>query len=358
MKFVKAVALATLLSLVACSDVTKTATTKTFVIRGKAQKGAHPKTRTPVAGGYVGLVSPEPSKWMGLSFATNSGVPNKAVTNADGTFTVTVDLTIIVTEHPIYLGVSDSDQTYTMISEIPENLVAEDAQLELDINPTTTVAGAMICPGGIYPPKSNGYCYSDPNNASTTKDSMVSSIDDLLAGADAFVEPGTPPNWTTFMTTLFSDTATFDELKAIVAAAGLTSASFTASAITTAMIDLPIVTEPIYGIDDNDPTPSTSSTGDTGGASGTCSGGWIGSMASCVPLGAGGSCVCSGSTNTCVSRSEYEKAGLTLPSACAPAGSTGCMNGETGYLIKPCCAGLSCRMSSKCGGTAVGGTCG
>ncbi|MGK5083965.1 hypothetical protein WDW37_11750 [Bdellovibrionota bacterium FG-1] len=347
-----------LLMLASCSnDLSKTATGKTFVIRGKALSGAHPGTRKPVAGGYVGLVSPEPSKWMPLSFATQSGVPNKAVTNADGSFTFTVDLSIIVTEYPIFLAVSDSGQTYTMISEIPVNLAVEDAQLDLNINPTTTVAGQMICPGGVYPPKSNGYCYSDPNNASTTKDAMETSIDSLLAGADVAVETGAPPNWKTFITTLLSDAATFDDLKAILNKAGLTSTDLTASAIESSLISLPIVTEPVYGIDDNDPNPSTPSDSSGGGS---CSGGWIGSEASCVPLGAGGSCVCSGSTSTCVSKSEFESVtGLTFPSACAPAGTTGCMNGEKGTLIKPCCSGLSCKLSSKCGGGSnVGGICG
>ncbi len=340
-----------------CSnDATKTATGKTFVIRGKALTGAHPKTRKPVAGGFVGLVSPEPSKWMGLSFATNSGVPNKTVTQADGSFTFTVDISIIVTTYPIFLAVSDSAQTYTMISEIPVNLAVEDAQVDMDINPTTSVAGQMICPGGVYPPKGNGYCYSDPHNASTTKDAMETSIDNLLAGADVAVEMATPGDWKTFITTLLGDAPTFAELKAILNKAGLTSTDLTATAIDSALITLPIVTEPVYGIDDNDPTPTTTSDSSSGGS---CSGGWIGSESSCVPLGAGGSCVCSGSKSTCVSKSEYESVtGLTFPSACAPSGTTGCMNGEKGTLVKPCCSGLSCKLSSVCGGGSnVGGIC-
>ncbi len=342
-------------ALTSCSDVTKVATGKTFVVRGKAETGAHRDNRKPLAGGYVGLVSPEPSKWMRLSFAEKSGVPNKTLTNADGSFTFTVDLSIIVSEYPIYLAVSDSDQTYTMISEIPVNLATENAQLALDINPTSTVAGEMICPGGIYPPKSNCYCYSDPHHASTTKDAMMTSIDDLLAGEEAATETGTPADWKTFVTTLLGDESTFTELKAIATDSGMDLTNFTTSAIESSLIALPLITKPIYGIDDNDPTETASNTA----SSSSCTSGWLGSEASCVPLGAGGSCVCAGSTNTCVSKSEFESVtGLTFPSSCAPAGTTGCMNGEKGTLIKPCCAGLSCKLSTKCGGGSVtGGTC-
>jgi hypothetical protein len=98
----------------------------------------------------------------------------------------------------------------------------------------------------------------------------------------------------------------------------------------------------------------------SGGGSGTCPGGWMGSLASCFPLGPGGSCTCSsGSTNTCITKTDFEsRTGLPFPPACTPQGSGGCLN-SYGTLANPCCPGLTCVISSTCGqqGSQVGGTC-
>lgn len=96
---------------------------------------------------------------------------------------------------------------------------------------------------------------------------------------------------------------------------------------------------------------------DSGG--GVCPGGWIGSTRACTPLGAGGSCTCGGAASTCITRTEYESAtGRPFPAACFPKGTTGCLDTAQGTLVKPCCAGLTCVVSSTCGGTgAVGGVC-
>jgi hypothetical protein len=100
-----------------------------------------------------------------------------------------------------------------------------------------------------------------------------------------------------------------------------------------------------------------SSTDDAGAATdgGTCSGGGLlVSTLSCTPLGS------AGTASYCLSASEYQAAtGNPLPSACASQNATGCLDGMTGTLVKPCCPGLTCRVGSMCGDStaAVGGTC-
>ncbi len=264
-----------------CSDV-ETVSDSTFIVRGKAMTGA--RTRSPVVGGYVGLVSPEPQQWMTLAFAAGSGVPNKAVTLADGSFTFKVETSAVTdaADYPIFLAVTDSAQTQTLISEIPRDLVVAGAQLQLDLNPTTTAASELICPGGVYPPPSGAYCYSDPNHASSTRVSLIAIIDVSLAGTNGSLEASATLNWKSFMTTLLSDATAFSQLQSIATSAGLTSSSFTATAIPNAIIALPKVTQPIPGVDDNAPSESTSDGG--------CQASWsCGSSTQCATVMGGSS---------------------------------------------------------------------
>lgn len=95
-------------------------------------------------------------------------------------------------------------------------------------------------------------------------------------------------------------------------------------------------------------------TGGAGGGSGGGSGGGClqASTRVCTPLGT------DGVTSTCIDPAQYAKAtGKTLPAACAPEGTTGCQD-SAGSLVKPCCEGLTCRVSSQCGGgSTLGGVC-
>ena len=93
----------------------------------------------------------------------------------------------------------------------------------------------------------------------------------------------------------------------------------------------------------------------TGGAD--CNGGFRGSTSTCVPLGAGGSCVCGGNTDLCITPADFASTGVAYPGSCNPEAGTGCLN-STGTLAHPCCPGLTCKASTKCGGgSATGGTC-
>ncbi len=84
-----------------------------------------------------------------------------------------------------------------------------------------------------------------------------------------------------------------------------------------------------------------------------CGSGLHASTLACTPLGTGGV------PDTCVTDAEYRSIfGTDLPATCAPQGTTGCMDTQKGALVKPCCPGLTCKVGTACGGTAVlGGTC-
>jgi hypothetical protein len=117
----------------------------------------------------------------------------------------------------------------------------------------------------------------------------------------------------------------------------------TASAVANLQIIIPVNIAP--------PLP------DTGSGSETCPGGLLVSTLDCDPLGSGGE------ASYCLSATEFMTAtGMPLPSACYPAGTTGC-EGESGStagtLVKPCCPGLTCKVGSACGDPtgAVGGSC-
>lgn len=84
--------------------------------------------------------------------------------------------------------------------------------------------------------------------------------------------------------------------------------------------------------------------GGTGGSDGggSCPGGWLGSTQTCTPLGT------AGEPSVCIQRDDFEAAGLPFPNACAPEGTTGCLN-SMNQLVNPCCAGLKCASTEACG---------
>ena len=117
----------------------------------------------------------------------------------------------------------------------------------------------------------------------------------------------------------------------------------TASAVANMSVTIPITITP--------PPP------DQGSGSQTCPGGLLVSTLDCDGLGNGGT------SSYCLSSAEFMTAtGMPLPSACYPAGTTGCESesGQSaGALVKPCCPGLTCKVGSACGDPtgAVGGSC-
>ena len=133
-----------------------------------------------------------------------------------------------------------------------------------------------------------------------------------------------------------------------ISSAGCVSIDDPAALVTSAtaaanlFVSIPIMIDP----------PVMSGSGTTGGA---CPDGELNaSTLECDPIGAGGA------SSTCITAAEYSQAtgGLPLPTACAPAGTTGCEN-STGTLVMPCCPGLTCEVGAACGdaNSAPGGTC-
>lgn len=97
---------------------------------------------------------------------------------------------------------------------------------------------------------------------------------------------------------------------------------------------------------------SGGSSGTSGG--GTCGDGLEASTLSCTPLGSGGV------ADTCITPAQYQAVfGTSTLPACGPSGLTGCMDTQKGALVRPCCPGLTCKVSAQCGDASnvVGGTC-
>ena len=220
-------------------------TNHTFVIRGKVATGAH--TRTPVGGGYVEVLGPQGANaghWIGYGPPETSGLADMTTTSSDGTYSFTVDLDSVFTSHkgfPYFIAASDAGQTLTMLSEIPRDLIVEGAELTIDINPTTTAASQMICPGGAFPPPANTWCYSDPATASVSNTGMIGILDTALSGTEISLEPGSPPAWGTFASGFLNDPATFTEIKKNLAGQGITIGAATPATIASSIAALPLV---------------------------------------------------------------------------------------------------------------------
>jgi hypothetical protein len=235
---------------------------KVVTIRGKVTTGAH--ARTALVRGYVDVLGPQgpnAGHWIGYS----DGVSPGSYTHDDGTYVFKIGVRGIKTStkgFPFFIAVSDEAQTFTMLAEIPADLVAEGAELTLDINPATTAASLMICPGGAFPPPANTWCYSDPNTASTASTELVDIIEDALAGTLISVETGTPPAWSSFVGSIVSDPPTFELIKKNLTARGINLGSADPALFSTEMAALPIVKP-------GKPTSSSSSSSSSGGG-GSC----------------------------------------------------------------------------------------
>jgi hypothetical protein len=231
-------------AVLSCSDVSTTP--RTLVVKGTVATGAH--TRTNVVGGYVGLLEPQGpngGQWIRLVFDPSSEMANEATTNADGTYTFTIDMSVFdhPHEYPLYLAASDRAQTLTMLSEIPRDDAVEGGELTIDINPTTTVAGQMICPGGVSPPPANTWCYSDPKSPSADNAAMIGILDKALTGNLISLETGSPPRWGPFASGFLNDPATFTEIKGNLTSQGIILGTATPASIvsTITSADLPLV---------------------------------------------------------------------------------------------------------------------
>ncbi len=245
-----------------CSDVTDRG--RTLTVRGTVATGA--RTRTAVAGGYIELLRPG-STWTQRQFAAESEIPNKAVTNTDGTYTFSVSISSLedYTDRPWFIAASNAAGTLTMLSMIPINLAETGAELQLDVNPTTTATALLHCPGGVYPPPSGAYCYEDPNGDSSNIQAMNTAIDNSLSGTNVSLQANGTANWASFLTTLLSDAALYQQLLNIVQTADFSTTNFTPSAIPGAVTTLPYVTAPATSDNNAPSSDSDDDSSDSGG---------------------------------------------------------------------------------------------
>jgi hypothetical protein len=236
------------------------------VIRGKVTTGAH--DRTPLVKGYVGVLGPQgpnAGHWIRYSAAASDGLAGESITHDDGTYVFKITAAAITTKSskgfPFFIAVSDDAQTFTMLSEIPDDLIHEGADIEVDINPATTVASQMICPGGAFPPPANTWCYSDPNTASTANTELIGIVEGALAGTLISIETGSPPAWPAFAGSVLGDPATFDAISKNLTGRGITLGSATAASIPSLIAALPLVHP-------GRATPGSSSSSSSGGGGG------------------------------------------------------------------------------------------
>ena len=232
-----------------------------MIVRGTVATGA--RTRTPVAGGYIGVVVPQTNGWCRWGFGPCGGIRYGGTTEPDGTYVVRIELSLLSQTRalPAFIAASDAAGTLTMLSELPPDLCTDGADITIDVNPSTTAASQMICPGGTYPPPANTWCYSDPKTASVSNTGLIGVVDGALGGTLISLEPGAPPNWEQFASGLLNDPSTFDAIKTNLTGRGITLGAATPASIASSIgaARLPIVLAPGAG-------SSTDSGPPTGGA--------------------------------------------------------------------------------------------
>lgn len=271
--------LALLLALMVLTTcTTKVGSARKMTIKGKAVKGI--KTKTPVNAGYVGLVAPGPKKWQQIKFSQGSDVPNIVTTASDGTYTFTVEIEWFeeLSFEPIYLSVSDAEGTYSLLSQVPNDLIVEDGNVTVDASPQTTMAGLWHCPHGVFtepsyacPPgvtcqyPGGAPCYQDPEPSKTTAD-FVGAIDTAFIGQN-LPDPD-PTNWGDFSDKLLTDSTLLGILNAKLKELGFPEITdFKVLSTQISASKLYIVPKPTADDANDGTTP-----GDTSGGSSSCSG--------------------------------------------------------------------------------------
>lgn len=116
----------------------------------------------------VRIVKPSQSGWK-------AEPAESATTDENGDFTITIDKAIFDSDVPVFIAALAPDGKSPLLSIIPEDLVYL-GTIELAIDRTTTAAAVMHCPGGMNPPPSGSYCWSDPHE-STNIERLYAQID-------------------------------------------------------------------------------------------------------------------------------------------------------------------------------------
>lgn len=310
-------------------------TVRSLTVRGKVNTGLiNPQA---LAGGRVALISPGNGNWVRLLFGQNSKLPNIVKTGADGSYTYKIQYFWFesTTYEIFYVMVTDATGNFTLLAEIPENLVAENADINLDINPQTTAAGLWHCPHGDFSTPSyacpvgvtcqypgGAPCYQNPNDSTDTTA--------LLAAIDAAVDAGhiaepNPNNWDDFSTDLLAETDVLDALNDILNELGFWDITPQGVAKEIEEMTMPKIPEPTY-MDNND--GSCGSQGNLCPSGQTCV-----SLRHCIPSIFDDTCSCSPETTDGACRA--------LSVACSTS------DGLCGNGTNACCQGYTC-VNSRC----------
>lgn len=197
-------------------------------VLAKGQNPAVQKTRTCVtsflgcrrlSNAPVRIVRPSATGWKA------EPAVDSVTTDSNGNFTITVDLDILIGDGPIFIGVSDSVGTFTLLSAIPDDLIIGGAIIDLAVDRTTTAAAIMVCSNGLTIPAdgSGGYCIGDPISSS--------DLETLYATVDLSFTTTTSVDLDVFLPDVFDDPSVLDALNKLLSAHSLPQV--TAQQITT-----------------------------------------------------------------------------------------------------------------------------
>lgn len=215
----------------------------TLVVRGRITTGAH--AGKPLASAWVGILGPQGPKgghWIRYVSSSASGLANETLSSEDGTYRYETEVLGGTTVGiPYFIAVSDAEQTFTMLAELPRDLMVEGAEITIDVDPATTAASQLVCPGGVFPPPAGAWCYSDPSRASTRSSELVGILREALAGSASTLETGTPPAWAPFLRGLLADPATLARVEANLVSGGITVGNATPASIAGSVAALPLV---------------------------------------------------------------------------------------------------------------------
>jgi hypothetical protein len=277
--------------------------TPTFQVHGKVTVGL--KQAAALGGAYVQRGFPAGSSWSRIGNEPGNGVANIATTAADGSFTYKIPLSMYSQDpdRPYYVMASDPGQTLTMVAILPFDLIAEDADIAIDINPATTVVGLWHCPNGVFSaptfacPEGSSCqypggapCYLDAEDSRDTR-TIQTAVDTYIAsGAPSEPMAG---DWPAVSGTLLASPQVLAALNGVLTAGGFWNVTSSAVSSQIGNVDLPIIPKPTW-VDLND--------GSCGAAGHYCASGEVCLSGSCAAVsgggGGGGACCANWSCGT------------------------------------------------------------
>lgn len=198
-----------------------------------------------------------------MGWKAEPAVPS-VTTDSEGHFTLLVDANLLKGDGPIFIAVSDSSGSYTLLSTIPDDLIKESATIDLAVDRTTTAVGVMTCPDGMTIPSdgSGGWCIGDPISSTeldTTNTAVDGSFDTTLSLEIEII-----------LSDVNDDPAAVDALDQFLSDNGLPDVSSQQIMSVVQNISLPIVPKPNDSTSGSTGTKPPTNTGITGGTNKQC----------------------------------------------------------------------------------------